>query len=300
MHIILFDRPDRLGANIINYIAQILFAYNNKYHIKYINNNKNNYKYSDSIFVICLFNIIDNYNKNLDKIKWDSIEDKDGNDGNDILITMENQHDWISIISHVSQNIQNDLISYFTSNIFNLIKDDFIKLTTEKNYNNNIPFDIDKTILVHLRLDDVSNRPDYDGSICSNYYRNKMNNNQNCICEFYNSVNNQAPLSKEKLVNVIEKAKVKYNDYKVILLASPNSNTSFLDYPVIKNDDSSYDLYLLTMCNVVILSRSTFALSSLCFTDSNKKKDVYIPLWGHFVCCGLDTIYDKNNYNYFY
>ena len=22
---------------------------------------------------------------------------------------------------------------------------------------------------------------------------------------------------------------------------------------------------------------------------------MYIPLWGHFVCCGLDTIYDENN-----
>ena len=54
------------------------------------------------------------------------------------------------------------------------------------------------------------------------------------------------------------------------------------------------------MCSVVILSRSTFALSSLFF--NNNKKKIYIPLWGHFVCTGLGTHYDKNkNKNkYFY
>ena len=30
MHIVLFDRSDRLGSNIGNYIAQILYAHNNK------------------------------------------------------------------------------------------------------------------------------------------------------------------------------------------------------------------------------------------------------------------------------
>jgi hypothetical protein len=42
------------------------------------------------------------------------------------------------------------------------------------------------------------------------------------------------------------------------------------------------------------------------FFNKNKKK-AYVPLWGHFVCCGLDTIYDKNDksiityfYNIFY
>ncbi len=50
-----------------------------------------------------------------------------------------------------------------------------------------------------------------------------------------------------------------------------------------------------------ILSKSTYALSSMFFND--KKVKTYIPLWGHFVCCGLDTIYDKNDMSkieYFY
>jgi hypothetical protein len=290
MYIILFDRLDRLGANIINYIAQIIFAYKNKYYIKYINNDRNNYKYINSVFVTCLFNFIDKYNE--------SINNTLNNNISNCLVKMDNDYDWISIISYVTTDCKSDLITYFLNNIFDLIKNDFIKLTNEFKYNDKSLFDVNKTILVHLRLDDVSNRPDYDGSICSNYYKNKIANNEKCVCEFYNSINNQAPLSKEKLINIIKKAKDKYIDHEIILLSSPNSDTSFLNYPVIKNDDASYDLYLLSKCNVVILSRSTFALSSLFFSDN--KKDVYIPLWGHFVCCGLDTIYDKNTYNYFY
>jgi len=147
--------------------------------------------------------------------------------------------------------------------------------------------------LVHLRLDDVASRPDYDGSICSNYYKNKIKNNEHCFCEFYDKINNQAPLSKIKLDNIINKAKKEFTDYRVILITSPISDTSFLDYEVIKSNNENIDLYLLTMCNVTILSRSTFALSSMFFND--KKIKTYILLLGHFVCCGLDTIYDKND-----
>ena len=149
--------------------------------------------------------------------------------------------------------------------------------------------------MVHLRLDDVANRPDYDGSICSNYYKNKIKNNENCVCEFYHAINNQAPLSKQKMDYIINKAKNEFIDYKVILITSPTSDTSFLDYnyEVIKSNDENLDLFLLTMCKVVILSRSTFALSSMFFNDNKIKS--YIPLWGQFVCTGLDTIYDKND-----
>jgi len=47
------------------------------------------------------------------------------------------------------------------------------------------------------------------------------------------------------------------------------------------------------MCKVTILSRSNFALSSLFYNDDKIK--TYIPLWGHAVCYGLDTIYDKTD-----
>ena len=284
MYIILFDRGDRLGANIINYIAQILYAHKNKYIIKF-NKNKKNYRYYHSIFVKILFDYIDIFNEELYKM----------NRYNRYNIIFSTHNDWIHTTSCSLQNIKTDFISYFHNNIYNHIKINFINLS----YNYNIPFDINKTILVHLRLDDVTYKPDYDGSECSQYYKNKILNNEICYYELYDRVNMQAPLSKIKLENIINKAKKEFNGYKVILITSPNSDTSFLDYEVIKNYDESLDLYLLTMCKVVILSRSTFSLASEFFNDNKIK--TYIPLWGHFVCCGLDTIYDKNNkFEYFY
>ena len=36
--------------------------------------------------------------------------------------------------------------------------------------------DVKKSILVHLRLGDVKDRPDYNGETCGNYYTNRINN----------------------------------------------------------------------------------------------------------------------------
>ena len=280
MYFYLFDRGDRLGANIINYLTQILYAFNNKYLIKF-NKKKEEYSYYNSIFVKTLFNYIEKYNDELKNIK---------NNHHDDEYFFTNTHDYITTTSDVLKNIQFDFITFFYNNIYNDIKTDFKNLV-----NYDIPFDVNKTILVHLRLDDVANRPDYDGSICSNYYKNKIKNNENCVCEFYHAINNQAPLSKQKMDYIINKAKNQFIDYKVILITSPTSDVSFLDYnyEVIKSNDENLDLYLLTMCNVIILSRSTFSLSSMFFNENKIKS--YIPLWGHFTCCGLDTIYDKND-----
>jgi hypothetical protein len=287
MFIILFDRPDRLGSNITNYLAQILFAHKNNYIIKFRNESKTNYRYHDSVFVTILFNYIDKHNEKLYNI----------NVNDDTLFTFDNEGDFISNISFTLQTIKNDYIRYFYNNIYNDIKPDVINIKNKYNY---IPFDVNKTILVHLRLDDCVHLHDYDGSTCSNYYKNKILNNEKCEFIRVNGNNNQAPLSKEKIENIINRAKHDFPDYKVILLTSPNSDTSFLNYEVIKNNDESLDLYLLTVCNVSILSRSTFALTSLFFNENKKK--AYIPLWGHTACFGLDTIYDNydDRYSYFY
>lgn len=289
MHIVLFDMPcDRLGTNIILYLAQILYAHNNKYQIRFRNNNKESYKYNTSVFVRLLFDYIDKYNEK-DFIK---------NSNNNVKIAFENEGDYMLNIGFALQNIKTDYFSYFKKNIYYDITNDFLNI---KNKYNHIPFDINKTILVHLRLDDTSNYFDYDGSTCSNYYKNKIKNNEKCHFYRENGNNLQAPLSKIKLEKIIKKAKEDFSDHKIILLTSPNSDTSFLNYDVIKNNDESYDLFLLSICKVTILSRSNFAIASLFFNDDKIKS--YVPLWGHVVCMGLDTIYDENDKNkiaYFY
>jgi hypothetical protein len=272
---------DRLGANITNYLAQILFAYNNKYLIKF-SKDKQQYNYYNSVFVKTLFNYIEKYNDELHK-----------NQTNNLLYQQEyfftDVFDYVTTTSDVLKNIKLDFVTFFYNNIYNDLKDDFKIFSSCYN----IPFDVDNTIFVHLRLDDVANRPDYDGSVCANHYKNKIKNNERCVVHFPDGYNRQAPLSKEKLDYIINKAKNEFINYKVVLVTSPVSDTSYLnyDYEVFKSTDENSDLYLLTMGKVVILSRSTFALSSMFFNDNKIK--TYVPLWGHFVCCGLDTIYDK-------
>jgi hypothetical protein len=293
MYIELFTRDGcRLGANIFNYILQISFAHHNSYYIKYsINNlNYNDLKCNnDSIYFQCLFNYIDEYNK--DKIN-DNIK----------FIWTDKHKEMTFFLLNILQIVKLDLFSYFKCHIFNNIINN-LDILKEKY---NIPFNPNKTILIHLRLDDTKNFPDYDGRICNKYYKERINNNT-ITSNDYNyydstyyshqvSYNRQSPLSTEKILNQIEIVSLKYPNYKKIIITNLGEKHEF-PYEYIQSDDPNYDLFLLTQCKVVILSRSNFALSSLFFGNHT---DVYIPVWGSTACMGLGTKYDKSNFNYFY
>ena len=279
MYIELFDRDDRLGANIFNYIFQIFVAHHNNYYIKY---SRNNLKYNDSIFVQYLFDYIDEYNK--DKID-DNIQ---------CMFLKDRCCDTTFLIINIIKTINSDLFSYFKYHIFNNIK--YNQIT--KKYN--VPFNPDKTILIHLRLDDIKGCFDYDGRICINFFKENINNdeiNYNNLYSFYPNIfhNRQSPLSTEKILNQIEIVSLKYPNYRKIIITNPGEKHEF-PYEYIQSDDPNYDLFLLTQCKVVILSRSSFALSSLFFGNHT---DVYLPVWGQGTCTGLGTKYDKSNFNYF-
>lgn len=290
MYIILFDRGDRLGANISNYLAQILYAHKNKIIIKFKNNSKTNYRYyMSSIFIKILFNYIDEYNKKL------CCEITD-----DILFNFDNQGDYFLNISFTLQDIKNDYVSYFKKFIYDDKKLDILNV---KNIYNNIPFDINKTILVHLRLDDCRYSSDYDGRICSYVFQTSINNDIIADNNLHNNLTNkircngQAPINFNRIQEQIDKALLKYPDYEVIIITNPGENLNNIPYRKIQNYDESYDLFLLCNSDVLIMSRSTYSLCPLFF---GIVKDAYIPLWGHLPCFGLYTKYDHNNFNYFY
>jgi hypothetical protein len=121
------------------------------------------------------------------------------------------------------------------------------------------------------------------------------NNTHYEITGFYPGCNSQSPLSDNKLQEQINIALTKHPDYEVVIVSSPNEHVS--GYRYISSTDESYDLFLLCNSEVVILSRSTYALSSLYFGIA---KEVYIPMWGHISCFGLTNKYDCSKYNYFY
>jgi hypothetical protein len=159
-------------------------------------------------------------------------------------------------------------------------------------------YNFNDSIFCHLRLDDVSHKKDFDGTICSKYYKLLIENDKPTPNKFYEYVNNHSPLSNEKINTMINDVKNIYPDNKLYMVTSPISNTDFNEYDIITNEDVDKDLFILCNSKKSILSRSMFALSSLFF---NKPKEYcYLPSWGFFVTCGLNTKYDNNNLKYIY
>ena len=291
-YIDIFNRGCRLGGNIINYICQIIYAIHNNYYIKY---DKNLLRFDDSIFVELLFNFIDVYNK-IYISKYNNSEFYVDSKEIQFLKINIDTADFPHIMSRTTQLIKCDIITYFKENILKYLTNGLDVLAHKKNYN--LPYDPEKSLVIHLRLEDVRNIKDYDGNICSSYYSNRINNDE--ICYYINNhektINQQAPLSYDKLNAQIELALRNNPGLEVVIITNPGETIN-LPYKVIYNDDPSLDLYLLSKSKYYILSRSTFAISALFF---GSHKDVYFPLWGHAVCCGIYTKYDNCKYNYFF
>lgn len=295
MYIELFGASDRMGGNISDIISQMAYAHKNKLYVKYDRKklkvyNSYNQDYNETIFMQTLFDIIDSYNQK------NPVEELD----KEIDLTAPTHFE---VLSKSVLNIKTDLISYFKNNLYS----DFYReifLNRGKNKGYEIPFSPEKTILVHLRLEDVKNRPDYDGKICGNYFRNKIESgffvDENTDSEIRRdnpACNMQSPIPFQRIQNIIDKELKKNPDREVIIITNPGEDLSNLPYKCISNIDPSYDLFLLCNCETLILSRSTFGLASLFFGMSKKS---YIPLWGLVPCYGLYTKYDNNNFDYYY
>ena len=299
MSIELYGRGDRLGANITTMIAQVICAVENKYYIHYnrdyINHNDDvrfvnyNQAYSKSLFIESLFDFIDEHNKvcnkDAERVRIDTIH-------------------FFTMISSVLLKVKIDLITYFKKHIYENLKKYYIVNANLRGYYTRISFNLSNVILVHLRLNDVRHVSDYDGRICADYFRKVIDSDTIADNETHAAVrringhcNFQAPLSNEKIRKQIENAKRKYPTHKVLIVTNPGENTSNLPYQCIQSADESFDLFLLCNADVVILSRSTFAISSLFFSCA---KEVYLPLWGHLPCFGLYTKYDECKFNYYY
>ena len=315
-------RGDRTGNNIINYIAQINYAHKNSYGIFYI---KQDVKYYESPFIKCLIDIIDNF-INIDK---EFINEQ----FNPASIPGPGDGDMNDILSQVVRNIESDLYTYFKKNILyqrrfetaplvgaivqtgNLVDvlsaeriESFKGVENCKQCNKfEINSDNQNTIYIHIRMPDIGqnndNWPDYDGSVCGNYYKKLIENNETAkYTNLYNNYyNKQSPLSASKLNKVVNELQKKYPNDDVTIIVNPEVNElpEFnFKYNLIKSDDYNDDLLILSTCKKIVLSRSMFAVSSLFFGEHT---DVYMPIWGHFVCCGFDTKYDNtNNIKYFY
>jgi len=301
MYTEIYGSSDRIGGNIADLISQILYSIHNKIYIRYNRNrirvvNSFNQGYNNSIFFQTLFDIIDKHNENVE-------------DGGNSIDLFAPSH--FEVLSKTTLSINQDQFSYFKEKVYlDEMKKRFMQRAKEKGYE--VPFDSQKTILIHLRLEDVSNKPDYDWMKTANDFRNQIENglipdnkfNQDVFKKYHSEIKDrfhvegQSSISPNKIKKCLDNV-LKYKpEYEVVVVTNPGENLSFLPFKFkyISNQDECYDLFMLCSSETVIFSRSNFALSSLFF---GIQKDVYLPLWNHVPCYGLYSKYDKTNFKYF-
>jgi hypothetical protein len=278
--IYLYSRGDRLGGHILQFITILIYAFYNNLYIYY---DINELKYTESIFVKKILFFINNWNTRFNTpntskpyIQPYFLDFTKKNDNSFFY-----SEDLCLIFTQVVYSIKSDLISYFKKYIH-----------IPKNVS------IKKTITIHLRLDDVSTQADYDGYVCGNYYKNIINESEiisGIVQKWETLYNTQRPLSKDKLELVISQATKKYPDHEIVIVTSPGEKVDF-DYPVISHSNPDDDLMYLCNSDVLILSRSTFSIIAAFMGNAS---EIWCPVWGHFVCMGLNTKYDKSKFNYF-
>jgi len=313
--IYLYSRGDRLGSHLIQYLSIIIYAFYNNLYIVYdptkVNYNNDyeyeNNKYPKSFIVESLLVWIDKYNEKFPvkdyKSKYNNLNIME------YLLEFETKFnglayfyscDLLIITTQALYNINTDLISYFKKYISNSI---ITQINVNVPSNFIIPFNPKKSILVHLRMGDIKDRADYNGEICSNYYKNRINNDEQIIQGIRNLgyCNMQTPLARHKIELAISQAKEKYPEHEIIIITQPGDYDINYTYRCIRSDNENYDLYLLCNADVLIMSRSTFSLSAIFL---GKAREIWCPLWGHFVTTGLNTKYDNLNkimkVNYFF
>jgi hypothetical protein len=309
--IYLYSRGDRLGSHIHQYLAIIIYAYYNNLYIVYEPekvhyNSEYEYegtKYNASFFVKAILSWIDAHNTKFPPKNY--LAQYTNFSAMEYLLNFETDFDpnsyfyscdLLIISTQVLYNIRTDLISYFKKHICKSMRECIYKAVPQ---NCALPYNPDKTILVHLRMGDVKDRPDYDGSICSNHYRTRIDNDYRRIqgIATLGYCNMQTPLSREKVELAIMEAKQKYPDHEVIIVTAPGDYAIDYPYRCIRSDDETRDMFLLCNADVLILSRSTFSLTAAFLGIA---REVWCPLWGHFVCTGLYTKYDNSRFNYFF
>jgi len=281
------DHDNRIGSHLIIHITEILYAYKNNYYIKY---DMNKLKYDSSIFLKVILNFVDNYNSSF--LEKDEIE----------YFPFSNDNfkgmDWTKTIYKSIHCVQMDFKSYWRE-IYPDFYNDLLKFS---NYTD-LPFNPKKTIAVHLRLDDVHDWCDYDGTASANHYRDIINDNTDvekvCHIHNYNNLPNiQAPIAIERVESQIQDAKKRFPDHEVVIISSPSTkHLIHTKHRIICSDDESYDLFLLCVSNVVVLSRSSFSTSAIIFGNHER---IYTPLWGQLVINGFYTNYHKNSSNFSY
>ena len=277
---------NRLGAHIVSYLNQIFYAYSSHYYIRY---DLTNLPYSETPFLQVILAWVDRYNSN-SGLGEESTE-----------IFPQAHLDWSKAMYKTMEKIRSDFAAFWREIYPEIITDCFSSISPRFS----IPLDPKKTIAVHLRLDDVHDWWDYNGTASANYYRDLIQRDASLdemshVHTYGEYPNIQAPIPMDRVEIQIQDAKRRYPDHEVVIISSPKTRELIqTNYRVLCNEDESHDLFLLCVSDVVILSRSTFAICSLLFGNHSR---VYAPLWGQLTYYGFYTKFhrDSEHFSYFW
>lgn len=285
-------RGDRYGAIIFNIISQIVYAHYNGIQIMYNGQNPNTQcPHWDKTHIWFVLKSIIEFNN--DNCKSNSVIDTNA-------YSFHTNVAWMTSVKHIRQ----DIVSYFRQHFFSYFY-----------YNLSIKFDnvykypwknSSKVICIHLRLEDVTHLPDYNGKLISQFWNDTINDesfdfdiNRSKFNKYLKEHNyptytriGQAPLSDSKIEMVISFCKRKYPDHEIHIITAPVSrNVVKLPYNICKNETLEHDIWCMMNADVLIGSRSTLSMLAMI---GFKGKHIFYPLWNAGSWAGLSTKFDKN------
>ena len=272
--IILANGTDRYCAHISRYISEYLYFEPNNIYMS------NKFKYYNCLFfkpfrLLC---------KTTDKIapKSNYLNNKYGYVGSNVIL---------------GKKIKQDIPSYFKkTELYNIYMDILPKIELKKN------------ICVHLRLDDEA------------YYIPKKQNlmkKGDSVIEYINSNFNtvmdmtvlegctpwirQHNCDLNLLYKFIKKLQIKHGVCNVDIITSPiPSNFKFPDsfkkFNVIRNLNIDESILYMINSDILVLSASTVAYTAGLL---HKGSQIYYPYWNHYFSYGLNSKFDKSNWQVF-
>jgi hypothetical protein len=314
MKVIIYNRIDRLGSNLLSKFNQIIYANHNKIYIQTENNHDNTpitytkiwNKYNNclnSIFNI-QFNELIKLINNKNNLKYSESDDID----NFFKINRDTCLNTLNI--NTVFTIKQDLFSYFNDNL----KKEYIELLEKQFENFELPWNKnDKIICLHIRLGDLLSSPKYRinnmSHIIHEYYTNKINKIKCINYNFEDKItfldkNNlkssrglemQTLISFEEINETIKMLEKKYPTYKIYIVSEPKTKEQIkLNYPIISNKNCDFDLWCLINSDILVGYKSVFPMIAAFL---HKGEKIYLKKWSHLSTTGLDTIYDKKIVN---
>tara|TARA_B100001094_G_scaffold175041_1_gene169236 strand:- start:16461 stop:17366 length:906 start_codon:yes stop_codon:yes gene_type:complete len=296
------QRRDRQGSQCCNVLADFIYIMSKGYIPLLYNSN------CESIFLKALFKLISEsikkHYKEIDKSKLEKIKRLPRQLG-------IRQNSMNAVIE-----VKQDLNSFFKKKYESKYLKYLETLLLENDFDFNLPWnDNNKIICIHLRIDDVHNKKDYDGNGSADYINSLIH--EKCPYLYKRNVmlneglDNQAPIQPEKLKQLLYKIIEKYPKHEIHVVYKtcenviPNKyNNIFSESKKVFNkeiklhsNNSDYDTWLLINSDILVMSKSYFSIFA---SYLHKGTKIYAPIWGSGVANGIKSIYNKSNQFEFY